>query len=59
MTTFSTNTAITTPAAKIDVAKTFARLITALRPAPKTAEDLLAAAQRREDARARVDHLLR
>lgn len=57
MATFSTNTAA------LDLGKTVTTILTrlthALRSTPETPEQLLAAQQRQEAARARVDHLLR
>lgn len=55
MATLSTNTIVDTR----PINTALARLIAALRPAPKTAEDHLAAQQRLEAARAQVDQLLR
>ncbi len=59
MATLSTNTAPATHDLVKTVRTMLARLIQSLRPTLKTPEDHLAAAQRREAARARVDHLLR
>ncbi|OAN70341.1 hypothetical protein A8B78_20640 [Jannaschia sp. EhC01] len=59
MATLSTNTARTSQITARPLLALARRLIEALTPAPKTAQDYLDAAHRREAARARVDHLLR
>ncbi|GAB5448526.1 hypothetical protein [Gymnodinialimonas sp.] len=58
MAAFTTNT--TVPASSLTtVAKAVLSHLAALRPTPKSPEDHLAAQQRRDAARARVDTLLR
>ncbi|WP_224813612.1 hypothetical protein [Hasllibacter sp. MH4015] len=58
MAVFTTNTTVTV-STLTTLAKTLLSHLAALRPTPKSPEDHLAAQQRRTEARARVDTLLR